>query len=90
VIYASGFYGNRDRCPTFRNGAGAVSITGTVYNNGGWARVIFKGTKDSHKQDGPFLFLPSNGDCMAEAITIQNAMMLRNRPPGCTSMACTP
>lgn len=71
--------------------AQAQSLSPEPYQaTGGWARAIYRLDSTGYHQVGPLLFEPNDVDCPAEARKITAAMEQRQRPPGCTSMMCTP
>jgi hypothetical protein len=71
--------------------ARAQSLSPEPYQaTGGWARAIFRLDSTGYHQVGPLLFEPNDVDCPAEARKITAAMEQRQRPPGCTTMMCTP
>jgi hypothetical protein len=69
----------------------AQSLSPEPYQaTGGWARAIYRRDSTGYRQVGPLLFEPNDVDCPAEARKITGAMEMHQRPPGCTSMSCTP
>lgn len=71
--------------------AQAQSLSPEPYQaSGGWAQAIYSLGSTGYHQIGPLLFEPNDVNCPAEAGRITEAMEMRQRPPGCTNMSCTP